>query len=50
MMHTYQVKATIDVDMVVIQKVTRFAKMLNCEVDCDGSMLFFNYKKKLISA
>lgn len=44
MMHKYQ--ETIHVDGGYVQKVTLFAKMLNCEVDCDDSIVVLHLQEK----
>lgn len=44
MMHKYQ--ETIHVDGGYVQKVTLFAKILNCEVDCDDSNVVLHLQEK----
>lgn len=46
MMHMYQVKETIHGYGGYIQTVTLFAKMLNGEVECDGSNVVLQLQEK----
>lgn len=43
-MHKYQ--ETIQVDGGYVQKVTLFAKILNCKVDCDDSNVVLHLQEK----